>query len=420
MTAWSKTAEVPERGSAYAWFVIGLWMACSLGGFIIVFNIGLLIPSITDEFSLSSSQQGILGSIAFWGTLALAIPIGWWTSKFGSKIVVGSTLFLAAGLLLLQALSPVFLALLTGRLLFGICLFALEPPGAVLIQQWFPRNQVVFVNSVNNLGFGIVMGLGSALTPFVLELAGGEWRIVFYIFAGLFLLFTFMWMAFSRERTSSREEQAADKNEAVPGKNIVAGALKHKDMWVAGFGMVGASIGWTAFLTFFPTLATDTHDISLRWSGFILAIGLVAGGVSGVVAGYVLKERNLRREVLIVLGISMAGGYVAMSQLGSPALLMMAAFFAGAGSGYFPVLYSVPFALPAGHPKQVGVGVAFILTSVSLGTLLGPLLTGFLEELFDRLDIALFITGLAPLSLVICGLLLSPLKLGPKSQAATA
>jgi MFS family permease len=267
----------------------------------------------------------------------------------------------------------------------------------------------VTVNSINSLFFGVMMGGGLFLTPFVLDLANGQWRVTFYLFGGSVLFLTVIWMMFARERRDSGRGKI-QQQELPQSTGIVASALKHRDMWVAGFGMVGAGLVWSAFMSFFPTFALETHDISLRWSGAILASSMTTGGLAGLAAAYLLRSNNFRREILIVLGICVAGGYAAMTLIGSPSLLMIVAFVAGVGGGYFPVLYSVPFQIPVRHPKQVSVGIAFILTSLSLGTVLGPLITGYLQEMFGRLDISLLIVSLAGLSICISGILLSPLR----------
>lgn len=402
-----KTARpVPAQGSARAWVVIGLWVVTSLLGFVAIFNLGILLPGISADLDLSPGEQGILSSAGFWGNLALAIPVGWWTTRFGPKAVIGWMLVLSSGLLFLQGWSPIFAALLVGRLLFGVCLLAIEPPGALLVQQWFPRHRIMFVNSLNNAAFGLIMGGGILLTPFILELVGGRWRVTFYVFGVVFVVLTLAWLLLGKERRipSTGSTQAQDS----PGTGLLMGPLKQRDLWAAGLGVLGAVMAWSAFLSFFPTLALGVHGISLRWSGGILALGIVGGGLSGLGAAYLMTRADTRRAVLILMGLCMAGGYAVMALTSHVPLLMVMSFIAGVGGGYFPVLYTVPFQLPVRHPKQVSVGIAFFLTMVSAGSVLGPLATGYLQELFDELRLPLLIVGLSSLTLCLAGLMLRP------------
>ena len=83
-------------------------------------TLGILLPAISADLSLSPSQQGLLGSASHWGNIALAIPLSWATSRLSPKWLTAATLVMATGCLFLQSWAPVFIVLLVGRLLFGI------------------------------------------------------------------------------------------------------------------------------------------------------------------------------------------------------------------------------------------------------------------------------------------------------------
>ena len=84
------------------------------------------------------------------------------------------------------------------------------------------------------------------------------------------------------------------------------------------------------------------------------------------------------------------------------------------------MLYTVPFQLPFRHSKQVSVGIAFFLTMVSAGSVLGPLATGYLQELFGELRLPLLIVGLSSLTLCLAGLMLRPTGLQTQPKKASA
>ena len=99
-----------------------------------------------------------MASSAFWGNFALAIPMSWWTSRYGPKTLTTVTLALATGFLFIQAWSFSFLVLLAGRLAFGIVVIAGQPARAILTHQWFRPREIVLVNSISNALFGLVVG----------------------------------------------------------------------------------------------------------------------------------------------------------------------------------------------------------------------------------------------------------------------
>ena len=132
------TENSPQDFPSYRWVVMGIWLTASVAGFMIMSTIGILLPAISAELGLSPFQQGMLGSSAYWGNLALAIPIGWWASRFSPRILTSVTLALGTLFLLAQSLSPGFAMLLLARVAFGVSVIARQPARALLTQQWFP------------------------------------------------------------------------------------------------------------------------------------------------------------------------------------------------------------------------------------------------------------------------------------------
>ena len=191
---------------------MGLWSFCNVSAYSIVNTMGILLPAVASEFRLSPGQQGLLGSAAFWGGMALTIPLGWWVSRFSPKALTTVTMALGTLLLVLQAWAPWFAVLLVGRLIFGITPVAREPARAFLIRQWFPQREIVLANGVFNLFFGVVVGAGLLVTPFILGGVDDEWRRPMYIFAGFFAVLTVLWAVLGRERPQADDRQAAESS----------------------------------------------------------------------------------------------------------------------------------------------------------------------------------------------------------------
>ena len=386
----------------YGWVVVGLWFLGTTSGFMSMFSLGILLPSISSDFDLSPGKQGLLGSSAFWGSIVFSIPMSWFASRFRPKLVLTLAFSLATLLLLAHGWSPAFIYLLVARLGFGINVLVVEPPGVLLIQQWFSQRMIVLVNSLSAAMFGLVTAVGLVITPVILEALDDDWRSTFYLFAAFFAVITVAWMVLGRERVS--EEYRS--REAPREEGVLRGALAYRDLWVAAFGFLGGAFVWSAFVSFLPTHLLEAYDISLRWSGLILALSSVAGGISGLVVGFVVMAKDLRKVIIQVFGILMTLSYLAMTQTGSLPLLFVLSFLAGVAGGFWPLLYTVPFLLPGIRPREVAVGVAFTLVLVSIGTLLGPLLTGYLNEAYGNWSTPLLIASFGGLTASASGFLL--------------
>ena len=392
----------PQEFPAYRWVVMGIWLTASVAGFMIMSTIGILLPAISAELGLSPFQQGMLGSSAYWGNLVLAIPIGWWASRFSPKILTSVTLALGTLFLLAQSLSPGFVLLLLGRVAFGVSVIARQPARALLTQQWFPQRQVVLVNSISNAMFGLVVGGGVAGAPFILAALSDDWRATLLWFVGLFGALTILWLVFGRERVTAEYRQRLGSQDV----NVLKGALRYRDLWIGGLGFVGATMSWSGFLSFYPTLMLDAYQVSLIWSGGILAVGIFVGGVCGLGFGWLVMVSDQGRTVLLGTGAVMAVTFAAMTLTGSLPVLLALTIVNGVAWGFWPVLYSVPFNLPGIRPREIAVSLAFIQMSSSAGIALGPLIAGIIQELTGDLRLSLIVVSFASLSLCGAGLIM--------------
>ena len=236
--------------SRYRWAVIGIWLFSSVSSFMVLNTLGILLPAISTDLSLSPSQQGLLGSASHWGNITLAIPLSWATSRLSPKWLTAATLMMATGCLFLQSWAPVFIVLLAGRLLFGISNIAQMPARALLTRQWFPPREVIYVNGLSNVFFGLVVGGGLVMAPVILDLTNSDWRMTLRIFGLYFAAITVLWMVLGKDRANEADSEVA----LTQGLDVIKKALAHRDLWIGGLGFAGATMAFGAFLAFYPTL----------------------------------------------------------------------------------------------------------------------------------------------------------------------
>ena len=347
------TQELPQATTPYRWLVIGLFLLCSVTEFMVAATLGIMLPAISSDLDLSPRQQGMLGSSAFWGNLALAVPLSWWTSRYGPKMLTTVTLTLGTLTIFLQSWAPTFVLLLAGLLAFGVTVIARQPAQALLTQQWFQKREIVMVNSLSNALFGLVVGGGLAGAPVILATMGDDWRTTFRIFGVLFAVLTVLWAILGREQVTGSQPGLR----APFGVDILRRTFTYRDLWITGFGFMGATMAWFAFLSFYPKFMLDSHQVSLQLSGGALAPGVLIGGISGLGFGYAVTKVGRGNTLLQVLGILLAGTYAGMSLTGSLPMVFVFNFLNGIAWGFFPILYTVPFHLPGIQPRQVAVAL---------------------------------------------------------------
>ena len=397
----------------YRWVLICLYLMSNVSAQMVINTLGILLPSITAGLGLSPSQQGILGSAPFWSTIALAIPIAWAGSRLSPKWLTLITLVGCALCLFLQGWAPVFAFLLLGRLLFGIFTIAQQPARAMLTRQWFPAREVVLVNGLSNVFFGLVVGGGLALSPVILILLGDDWRGTLRIFAFYYVALAAIWLLMGRDRVS----EEFPSGESQPLFPLLRSALSHRDLWICGGGFAGATMAFSAFVAFYPTFMLQEYDVSLRISGIALALDVILGGVGGLAIGYYAATWRKEGLFLEVLGIVMVGSFLGMILFDSVPIIFLMAFINGVAWTFFPILITVPFNLRGIQPRQLAVAFSFVMMLISTGQALGPLFIGFLEEATGDLKLTMFIACFTPLSLIIAG---ATLRFGREPSPALA
>ena len=391
--------EAMTRYPTYRWVLICVYLVSNVSSQMVINTLGILLPSIATGLGLAPAQQGILGSAPFWSTIVLAIPIAWAGSRLSPKWLTAVTLVGCALCLFMQSWAPVFAVLLLGRLFFGIFTIAQQPARAMLTRHWFPPREVVMVNGLSNVFFGVVVGGGLALSPVLLILLGDDWRGTLRIFAFYYVGLTLLWLIMGRDRVSD-EFSGGESQPLLP---LLRSALSYRDLWICGVGFAGATMAFSAFLSFYPTFMLQEYDVSLRVSGIALAVDVVLGGIGGLAIGYYAATWRKEGLFLQVLGIVMVGSFLGMILSGSVVMVYGMAIINGVAWTFFPILITVPFNLRGIQPRQLAVAFSFTMMLITIGQALGPLFVGFLDEATGDLKLTMLISSFTPLSLVVAG-----------------
>tara|TARA_Y100000590_G_scaffold269332_1_gene302458 strand:+ start:2503 stop:3741 length:1239 start_codon:yes stop_codon:yes gene_type:complete len=391
-----------EKTGSYRWVVYGLFVVCNTFGFLVANTIGILLPSITEDLSLSPTQQGMLSSAPYWANVVLMIIIALWVSQFAPKMLALVTVLLGGVLVLMQAWSQSFIAIFIARLLFGVTMIAREPARALLIRQWIPQNQVNHAGGISNLFFGIMVSGGVLMMPVLLNYFGGNWRNVMITFACIFFALAAIWGIFGKENPIAQESSEESTNEIEIFKRV----LGFKDVWFAGIGFMGALMSFASFNSFLPTLFVDFYDISLSKSGLIIALYILPGGFSGLAFGLLSKSSRSRSAILMASGTIISMSFLSMTLVDTYFILIGIAIINGIAWGFFPLLFMVPFHIKNIRPREIAVSSATVMTMAAVGSSIGPTLTGLLQESLGSLEISLRFMAFSPLTLFIAGFLL--------------
>ena len=86
---------------------------------------------------------------------------------------------------------------------------------------------------------------------------------------------------------------------------------------------------------------------------------------------------------------------------GSVPLLVLLAVIHGLGFSIAPIMFTVPFEIPGISQREIGAAAGLFETAVRFGGVIGPLVSGFIQEATNDLQLSLVVTSLCALSLIV-------------------
>ena len=386
----------PESPRLRRWTVVASLTSCVGTSLSIVFIIGILLPEISEELDLSPLAQGWLGSSVLIANLIFCIPVNLVTSRFRPWRTVTLLFLGVTGSALLQSWTPVLGALFIGRVGSGLFFTSTQSPRALLIQQWIPRHRISFTNGLAFAGIDLIMGIGFLVTPQFQALAGG-WRETFFIWSMILLGLTVVWMIVGGERVT---EEFATRARAETTSPLNA-LRNYRQLWIMGLGMGGSMAAQAGFQNFWPTLAEDKLGFGAGFVGLALGATTFAAAPTDFLANAIPGLIRRRTLVLSVCSIASVISLTGMVYATSVPLALSLAVLKGFSFAFFPVLMIMVFLIPGIKPREIGIGMSFMETSIWGGSAIGPLLVGGLQEATGDLQMALFINGLLPLMLLV-------------------
>lgn len=392
-----------EVAPAYRWVVIGTFAVNYGLGWGILSILGLLLPAISEELNLSPSGEGLLGSSAVWANIVMAIPLGLWASRCRAKAFTTATILLGVLFIFGQGWAPNFWVLVVARVFFGLAILGREPARAILTQQWIPLREIVIANSIFIVAIGVGESLVFGLTPFILSGFNDDWRNTMYLFGVVAIIPGILWVVLGREPSRPQSRTTEVSSEVSPLMVL----LKYRSLWIAGLAIFGNFVAWTTFIVFWPTYMLETFDLSLKASGFVLAVFTIGSVIGNLSVVYFMLKSDRRKIFFIISGAGMTGSAVAMLVTDYVPLLAILAIANSLTWGfYYSIARTIPFEQPGITTRELAVAVSFLEMAMWVGSGVGPLITGLVREASGSFFSGLLITSLFYLTVTLAGLVL--------------
>ena len=381
--------------SSYRWVIIAGMVLTVWAMTLPVLSFGLLLPEIREEFSLSLSQSGWLGSSVQVGNLLVTLPAGFLLTRFRPLKVVIASLIAGIVLTLLHGLATGFVFFLLARIAFGISFSIRQPARAMLIQQWFPLREVPLAQGIIIGLIGIAEFAALYGTPLILE-ATGNWRAAYYIFT-VFAAFTALyWIVLGRERDLPLPES---RGPAPPPRAI----LGHPILWIAGLGAFCATFNWISLATFWPTFMLEDNGVARTTSGFLFGFGSLVTIPVAVGIGWLSPRIRARRALFMVSGLVMTLSCVGLLYTTDIWVLVLLMIGFGVSWGYIPLILALPFEIPRISQREIALASALLTMLFLAGGIAGPVAVGTISDVTGSMRTALLVGVLSSIGIIVSG-----------------
>lgn len=383
------TAVAPSTGIFYGWWIVAASFVCLMVGINPVANLvfGVFLAPLSHEFGWSRSQAAYGVSLAMLG-FTLAQPVtGRLIALYGAKrIILGSATLFGVALVGLSMF-------VVGRWSFYACTFlwgavagGTSPlPHGTIIARWFTQRRGVAMGIV---AAGVAAG-GIVLPPFVsYVITAYGWRAGFAL---LGLLAPIIILPVVSLVTRNTPEEVGLHPEGIApirqGAHVprarltgfTAAEARHSTtFWLLAMSLLVAVTTLQSSAVHLVPLLTD-RGFALTQAASVVSF-LATGAFFGMVGSGYLVDRLPARVVAIGFFVSAGVSLVLLWLVQSWAATLATAVLLGLGIGamvqLIPALVGWCFGL-----RAFGEIYGMIMTAFGLGTVIGPLLGGWLHDM---------------------------------------
>jgi ACS family glucarate transporter-like MFS transporter len=269
-------------------------------------------PSISQELGLSTVQVGWMFSVFTFAYAFFEIPSGWLADVMGPRRMMTRIVIWWSAFTMATGLAWSFTVLLATRFLFGVGEAGAFPTISRSFSRWFPRREVGNAHGVLFMGTRFGGALAPPLVVAIMAFAG--WRVSFFIFGTLGVIWSLFWWKWyrddPREHSGTSREELQTILEGI--KQEHATAVDWRQFLNFNFLLICLTYFCVAYpfyfyLTWLPIYLKEARGFTTQQAGLLAGFILFAGGVATAIGGrltdFLVRRYGLRigRSVGVVV-----------------------------------------------------------------------------------------------------------------------
>ena len=327
--------------------------------------IAALAPTFTQIYTLSATQKSVMIALpVLLGSLG-RIVAGMLADRFGGKKVMAALLILAAFPAVAIGFSTTYNQLLIFGLLLGIA-GTTFPVGVGFTSRWFaPEKQgtALGIYGMGNIGQSIAVFFAP-----VLAAQFGDWRVVFFVFAAVTLVWGIVfYLLAENDTTTARPRSMAE---------MIAPLKRSSTAWILSLFYFLTFGGFVALALYMPTFLREIFNLTpteagARTAGFVVLATLmrpVGGSLSDKMGG----ARVLIFVFAAIAALSLLLSFASIVPFTIGALGCAAALGLGNGAVFKLV--------PQYFPKETGTVTGLVGAFGGLGGFFPPIELGLVKD----------------------------------------
>lgn len=252
--------------------------------------IGILAVPIKADLSLSDTQLGLMGGLAFaLFYTGLGIPVAMLADRFSRTWIMTAALTIWSAMTAASGLATNFGQLFLARLGVGVGEAGGVAPAYSLISDYFPAEQRARALSIYSFGIPIGSAIGIVFGGIIASLI--NWRYAFFIvgLAGVIIAPIFR-LTINEPPRGQYDRQRSDTQ--APGlKTILSTLLGKPSFWLLALGASFSSMMGYGVFFWLPSFFVRSYQLSLLNASLFYGAVLLLGGIAGIWAGGWLGDR---------------------------------------------------------------------------------------------------------------------------------
>ncbi|MGV9379483.1 MFS transporter [Nonomuraea sp. NPDC003707] len=280
------TAEPVAVRRPYRWVVLALaWAAFTMTA-VDRSTWGPASVAVGEHLGVSLAGLGVFATGYYVGYVVSNAAGGVLTDWLGPRVVVGCSLFLAGGFMILFGGTDsvaMGIAFQAGVGVFAGCDYS---AGVKLISQWFPSKDRGFAMGVFMTATSLGTVIANAVVPSLIAASG--WRTSYHVFGAASMAVAVLCLLLLRDG------KATSAARAVPNLRPLA---HDRDLWLLGLAGFGALWGTYGFITWSNALMIKGGHLTPVQAGTVVAIFGVAAIAAKPCMGMVSDLFGGRRKL---------------------------------------------------------------------------------------------------------------------------